>query len=77
MKFSVQYALSSGEHRLVDVAHANNERQLVALLALFDHPIAAVYEGGTVVTKRTRNQLAAWPGKMTRYALDFAFKGPR
>lgn len=74
--FSVQYSLANGEHRVADV-DVQDERQLVTLLALFDHPIEAVYQGGNVVTKRTRNQLAAWPGRMSRYALDFAFKGPR
>lgn len=75
MMFSVQYAMPSGEHRVVDV-DAKNEIRLVALLARADKPIEAVYENGTVVTKRTRNQLASWPGRMTGYALRFS-SGPR
>lgn len=68
--FTVQYETINGEHRMQNVDGGNREK-LVNYLARFEHPIVAVYEQATVVTKVIRRELRSCPGPVSRYARDF------
>lgn len=68
--FHIQYEAVDGSHKM-QVFDSKNRARLVAYLATFERPIAAVYEQSTVVTKAVRKELAAYSGSKTRYARDF------
>lgn len=68
--FTIQYETTNGEHRMQNVG-GENRQKFVSYLARFEHPIVAVYEQATVVTKIMRRELRNCPGPVSRYARDF------
>lgn len=68
--FHIQYEAVDGSHKM-QVFDSKSRVRLVAHLAKFEHPIMAVYEQATVITKAVRKELTEYPGTKTRYARDF------
>lgn len=68
--FTIQYETVSGEHRTQTI-DSNSRSKLVAHLAHFEHPIVAVYEQATTVTKAMREALRHWPGNLSPHAREF------
>ena len=70
--YTIQYQAVNGEHKL-ETFNSNSRTELVAHLAQASLPIMAVYEQGTPITKRTKEDLRTWPGSINRNARDFIF----
>lgn len=68
--FTIQYETINGEHKTQNI-DGGNRQSLIGYLARFDHPIVAIYEQATVVTKTIRRELRNCPGPVSRYARDF------
>jgi hypothetical protein len=68
--FTIQYQAVSGEHK-TQTFDSQSRTRLVSHLAQFEHPIMAVYEQASPITKAIRKALAEWPGAKSRAALDF------
>lgn len=68
--FTIQYYGVNGSTKMQELDTKSRAR-LVAHLAKFEHPIAAVYEQSTVVTKAVRKELSEYRGEVSRYARDF------
>jgi len=54
--FLIQYEAVSGEHKIQQF-DSNSRDRLAAHLARFSHPIIAVYEQSTTITKAMREML--------------------
>ncbi len=68
--FTIQYQAVSGEHKMQAFDSKSRER-LVKHLARFEHPIMAVYEQATVITKACRADLKTYRGPLSGPARDF------
>jgi len=68
--FLIQYEAVDGSHKMQEF-DSKSRVKLIAHLATFSRPIAAIFEQSTVVTKSVRKELAEWPGTKSRYATDF------
>ncbi len=68
--FTIQYQAPSGEHKM-QAFDSNSRTKLLTVLSHFNHPIVAVYEQASPITKAVRKELAAWPGSKSAAALDF------
>lgn len=69
--YTIQYETVSGAHKLQPF-EGHTRQQLVKHLATFPHPITAVYEQVTVITKVARSLLKDYSGSKSRAAADFA-----
>jgi hypothetical protein len=70
--YTIQYEAVDGSHKL-QTFDSNSRTKLIAHLAHFDRPIMAVYEQGTPITKRAKEDLRTWKGSINRNARDFIF----
>lgn len=68
--FTIQYQTVDGAHRMQSFP-STSRLKLVAYLAHFEQPIAAVYEQASPITKAVRNELRNWNGSKSRAAQDF------
>lgn len=69
--FTIQYQAPNGEHKM-QTFNGSSRYHLIRHLARFSHPIMAVYEQTTPITKAIRTELARSPvNRMSRAALDF------
>ncbi len=67
--FTIQYTAVNGESKMQDL-DSNKRAVLLKHLAKFEHPILAVYERATPITKYVRNNLRMW-GPLSRAAQEF------
>lgn len=70
--YTIQYEAVDGSHKFQDF-DSNSRTKLVHHLARFERPLVAVYEQGTPITKRVKEDLRTWPGSINRNARDFIF----
>jgi hypothetical protein len=68
--YTLQYQDVAGQSQMQEVDA--NRTKMVWYLSTFEHPILAVYENASPVTKSIRAELAKWPGTMTATARAFA-----
>lgn len=69
--FTIQYGTVDGENKMQ--TFTGSRRELVSYLASFEHPIVAVFEQVTVITKTVREEMRKIPlNTMSRAARDFA-----
>ena len=69
--FVIQYATVNGEHKMEDVKNTGHRTALAVKLASFPHPIVAVYEQGTPITKAMRTYLRTSRLELNRNAREF------
>lgn len=74
--YHIQYETVFGTHELQEI-DTRKRHVVVAHLARYEHPIVAVYEQTTTVTKAMREELRKWPGSLSQYARDFMSQPPR
>lgn len=72
--YHVQFHMPSGEHEMVEVK-VPNRTLLAHSLSKSKYPIAAVFEGPTVITKAIKPEVAKWPS-LSRHARDFVNSRP-
>lgn len=70
--YTIQYKAVDGSHKMQDF-DSKSRTKLITHLAHFAAPIVAVYEQGTPITKRVKEDLRTWPGSINRNARDFIF----
>jgi len=68
--FTIQYEAIDGSHKMQSF-DSKSRMMLIAHLARFGRPVAAVYEGSTPITKWAKENLRTWPGSKNRHAQDF------
>lgn len=68
--FTIQYTGVDGQSHM-QVLDSRSRSRLCSYLSQFPHPILALYEQSTVITKAIRKDMADWPGSKTRAAADF------
>lgn len=68
--FHIQYEAVDGSHKM-QMFSSKSRARLVAHLAKFQRPIAAVYEQATVITKAVQKELSEYQGNKSRYAREF------
>lgn len=68
--FTIQYRDARGGSGMQEV-RSQSRTFLLANVARFEHPIMAVYEQATVITKAVRNDLRNYPGELSSHARDF------
>lgn len=74
--FTIQYQAVDGQSRLQELDTCAR-RRLVTYLSKFDHPILAVYEQTTPITKAVWKELASMPiDKLSRCAAEFVRSPP-
>jgi hypothetical protein len=70
--FIIQYVAVNGESKMQNFDSGSRIR-LAAYLARFQHPILAVYERGTPITKLMQTTLRNVHGDLSPRAREFAF----
>lgn len=68
--FNIQYTAVDGQSRMQQL-DSDSRTKLMLYLTKFEHPILAVYEQASPITKTMQAKLRTWPGDMTRCARDF------
>jgi hypothetical protein len=68
--FTIQYTAVNGESRMQDV-DSSSRGKLLLYLARFEHPILAVYEQASPITKTMQAKLRTWHGSMSNCAREF------
>lgn len=70
--FTIQYEAVGGAHKMQAV-DTNQRRKLLHCIASFPHPILAVYEQASPITKAVRRDMQSYPGTLSTHARAFAF----
>lgn len=68
--FTIQYTAVNGESRMQEL-DSSNRGKLLAYLVRFEHPILAVYEQSTPITKTMQAKLRTWRGSISSCSRDF------
>lgn len=69
--FTIQYVAVNGEHKMQKFDSGSRVR-LASHLSRFEHPIVAVFEQATPITKTMQRTLRAYSG-LSKCAKEFAF----
>lgn len=68
--FTIQYEGVNGQSYL-QTLDSKSRTVLVSYLAKFGHPIQAIYEQASPITKTIRKELLSYPGTLSRAAREF------
>lgn len=68
--FTIQYTAVNGESKMQEL-DSDSRGKLLVHLVRFEHPILAIYEQASPITKTMQAKLRTWRGTVSRDAREF------